>query len=67
MSHCIEVICLNCGYSWCVRGYYCSELAPSMERVEKFLYEKRKWCEEYGKDFDIKHIDVQRYESDKQY
>lgn len=35
-NHCIDVICLDCGRSWCARG--CNDRGgPSKESVKRFL------------------------------
>lgn len=52
-NHCVEVICLDCGAEWCVRG--CGYEASSSDvRLQRFLKEQQEWANKFAKGV-VKH------------
>ncbi len=48
-SHCIDVICLDCGREWCARG--CGnflEAKPNQETITHYLKRKQEWSDKFN-------------------
>lgn len=52
-NHCIDVICLTCGRQWCARGCNYSNDTPNQAAIDRYLKQKREWCNRWGYSFTL--------------
>ncbi len=48
-NHCIDLVCLDCGRSWCARG--CEPTKPNIARALKYIQRQVEWCERWNMPF----------------